>query len=489
MAVLGCSRGPSPEETELLQEIERLHGEGRVQEGLDKVRAHLEEHPNAPLFHYALGSLLGTHDDLQGAIAAFETELDRRPNHFGSLLGLATSHTLQGDLEAAVPLLERCRELDPEHPGTAYQLGKNLSDLGRLEDAEPHLVAAAELEDQAKHFAELGKLHQRQGNDEAAEAAFRRAVAKDPLYPAAMYNLGQTLLRLGREDEGRELMAQHEEQAADYDRFDAAKQSSKVEGSTAGNFLMLAREHLARGDLDAAADAYHRAGELDPTLPAPALGLAGIHLEKRDLAEATRWAVLGIALDPQRSRSHFVLGIIRLHRGETDAARVDFDTSLNLDAWTPDMYLHLGETHRELGNVIDAEESYLQALAVEPTLAAAHTGLGLLHYGQGQMDAATESLEAALELDPKQAQAWMTLGIVRFANGDRDTAAEAFRSAITSQRVVFFSDDGHRDMLARFSSLPNSADALELYGDIRDRAVRLGSEEEEPFEVLWQDGQ
>jgi len=83
------------------------------------------------------------------------------------------------------------------------------------------------------------------------------------------------------------------------------------------------------------------------------------------------------------------------------------------------------------GRTDEARAAFERALALDPTLAAAHTNLGLLAHAAGRTDEARAAFERALALDAAQPEARYNLGNLRDEAGDTDGALAEWYQAIT----------------------------------------------------------
>jgi tetratricopeptide (TPR) repeat protein len=82
------------------------------------------------------------------------------------------------------------------------------------------------------------------------------------------------------------------------------------------------------------------------------------------------------------------------------------------------------------GRADEARAAFERALALDPTLAAAHTNLGLLAHAAGRRDEARAAFERALALDAAQPEARYNLGNLRDEEGDTDGALSEWYQAI-----------------------------------------------------------
>ncbi len=129
-----------------------------------------------------------------------EEELARSPAfHFQK--GAELYHA--GKLEEAIADFRRCMELDHAFPNVRYNLGVALGDAGHYEEAEQHLRAVIEAEpERAEAFNSLGHVANQQRRPQQGIAWYEQAIALQPDYAQAHFNLGMTLLQLGDYERG-----------------------------------------------------------------------------------------------------------------------------------------------------------------------------------------------------------------------------------------------------------------------------------------------
>lgn len=103
-------------------------------------------------------------------------------------LGLAWTCAYAGRLEEAMEQCRRAVLLDPEDGRASNDLGVYLMQQGLDEEALPHLAQAAQSRwNPERHFPHynLGRIHERRGELEDAEAAYQAALLEDPAFDAA----------------------------------------------------------------------------------------------------------------------------------------------------------------------------------------------------------------------------------------------------------------------------------------------------------------
>jgi tetratricopeptide (TPR) repeat protein len=452
----------APDEAALLARLEQLRQEHRELEALELARRQLAERPGTPRLHYAIGVLLGSLENHRAAIREFEIELAADPGQFESHRGIGLAATLVGELELAVTHLEICAAMRPDDVDVSFQLGRNLSALGRFAEAEPRLTVAAERRGDADAWAELGLLHRRSGRMEAAAEAFRRALARDPGHVPSLLNLGQLMVRAGDPELGNELLARHRERARVADLVDHFERSSRLAGATAANFAALAEAQLGAGDRDGARASYLESLSLDGDFPPAALGLATLLLESGEVAQASRWAVVALLAAPGEQRTHYVLGLVRLAKGQIEEAERAFDESRRRGEWNREAWLRVAAAFESAGAGVDADAALLAAARLGPSIEVDLARARIL-LRRREPAAAAEALRSAQAREPLEDDGWMLLGIAAQLAGAEAEAEAAWREAIERQRPDLIIPGGARRIATEYEELPGAGVALERY--------------------------
>jgi len=109
----------------------------------------------------------------------------------------------KGDVEGAVAAYRECIKRDPYFPNGRYNLGVALGDAEQFAEAEDQLLQVAHAEPKrAEVFNSLGHVAARQRDPQKAIGHYRQAVALQPDYATAHFNLGMTLLQTGDFENG-----------------------------------------------------------------------------------------------------------------------------------------------------------------------------------------------------------------------------------------------------------------------------------------------
>jgi tetratricopeptide (TPR) repeat protein len=201
----------------------------------------------------------------------------------------------------------------------------------------------------------LGDAHMREGDLEAARAAFEHSVAIAPEYARARHNLAIALHESG-------------EIEAALVRY---REALDLEPANAGIHRNLAAALEAAGEIDAALAAYERA----------------------------------IALSPHFARAHHDLGVLRVKTGDVDTGLARLERACELEPRNAQSHYVLGILLAERSRFVPAVAALERASRIEPDNAAYRTVLGMALAGSGERDAAIAQLREALRIDPGSAQA------------------------------------------------------------------------------------
>ena len=217
---------------------------------------------------------------------------------------LVDRYTAQGDLEKAAETVAVLLQAEPANLRLlllSYRLHSDLASRALLGLA---LAAPNSAEMHAAMARELG----RQGNEVAAVANYRAALALQPHMPGLAFEFGTVLYR--STDDKLRAQAEAEFKAAVAD-------DSKDEKAQ----LMLGEIAAARGD-DPAAFAYDsRAVALQPDDADACVELAKILLTMKQVDQARTMLDHAIKIDPSNATAHYRMSTLERQQGNTAAAK------------------------------------------------------------------------------------------------------------------------------------------------------------------------
>lgn len=413
---------------------------------------------------FAIG-LAGTFGDEGGRLEASLAAMGRALDEWDAAIRTSESSMVAERAAADAPQAVRLH----------LALGAVYLDRGRHADAVRELGAARDLDATRPDVALFLALARAQLGREQATIEIRRAAALDPASPARSYELATHLRAIGRPDESLK----------EIERFLTLLppvlplQATAVAAPQTPQFLevSLVREvpglepffppalyadgfaALAAGDLAGATRRFSEALARDPLGAPPdagtgALRRASAALRSGDVGAAVRDLTLAVALEPEQSETHRMLGRAYLLDGQYDQAADELRTAIRLNASDERARLSLARVFVERGDLPAAARALEETLVALPGSGQARYELGLVRQRQGEYVTALEAFDASLRARPLIGanSIHQTMGALRRAQQDFDGAARAFA--------------------LRVDLVPNDADAHRELGDIYLRQGR-----------------
>jgi tetratricopeptide (TPR) repeat protein len=284
--------------------------------------------------------------------------------------------------EAAVPALRQALKLKPNLTKTETLLAISLSELGEYREALPIL-----------------------------EKEFRRST--DPVVKRACgLQLERAYTGLQRDEKAVEV-------ALELNRlYPDDPEILYHSGRVFGNFAYLSVKRLAEvapssiWKHQATAEAWESQGSYD-------LAISEYHQV--------------LLLDPHRPGIHYRLGRALLARGaatnsqqDTASALKEFSNELELDPTNANAAYELAETHRNSGEMEEAEKYFRLALKYYPDFEQANLGLAAVLVKQEKPEMARRLIRKAITSDPDDQVAWYRLAQVEHILGDEGGRQKAF---------------------------------------------------------------
>ncbi len=432
---------------------------GRFDRALGTATTQLALTPDAPALHYLAGAALAEMGEHQRAVEHLEIEVERSPQHLDSRLRLAVSLAEIGNVERANEVLRAALREHPDHARASFLLGRNLARAGDDAEAEPLLRTAAEGGAAGAWYA-LGQLLQKHDETAGAEDAFRRALAADPDDLDAMFALGKTLVRAGKEEEGQRFLGRHAELDARDDQIAVLRHYATADGASADDIAIYAQYLLLQHDVEGAISYYRKALEHDADHVRSAVGLGQALLEQGNAGAAAQTLERATTTAPADPDAHFYLGLALHQRGDFAAAQTALARSRELRPWTAKEYLFLGNVLAGSGALADAELAYRSSLEAGPEIPEAHYKLALVLQARDRPAQARPELERFLQLEPRDPRASLLLGVVEHRLGEHDAAAATFQRAYARLDVAVPDPAARAAMLGDLRVLPGASEAL-----------------------------
>jgi choline-sulfatase len=293
--------------------------EGRLDEGIARVRQALQADPEIVEAYMMLGNMQGKAAREKESLAAYQKALALDPDNQGAAFSLALAFKTAGRTEDAEAGFERVLALNPrdtkaryqlteiwmqrgefaraegaltravdenvERPAFLTKLGECYIELKRYDEAEKRLREALALKpDEPFAHYDLGLIHDARGETGKAMAEYEAEVARNPKAYRAHFNLAKLLTAAGRTAEAAR-------------QFEQAVEANPAFGS---GYLYLAKARLDAGDLDGAEVAAHKGLTLKPDADIAPLGhyvLADVYSRRGRPGDAAREAAEGRRLE------------------------------------------------------------------------------------------------------------------------------------------------------------------------------------------------
>ena len=167
----------------------------------DEFQTAVSVEPADPDHYFKLGMVFLKHRTPDPAIYVYETALKTRPEAPKLWLGLGLSYYFASRLQDAEQALRKALALDPQYEVAYVVLGDLFEQSGQVDDALGLFRKVIDIQpDLYLPYYYYGKLVSKQGGDRVGEAVekLRKAVALNPVFPDAHYELGKALAQAGR---------------------------------------------------------------------------------------------------------------------------------------------------------------------------------------------------------------------------------------------------------------------------------------------------
>jgi len=350
----------------------------------------------------------------------------------------AVMRLASGATPAARALLEELATAHPDEPWIRQRLGDLLLGLGEFEAARPHFVRVVEHANRegtggSEGYTGLGACELALGRPSEALKALERAVALDPSYRSAHYQLGLAYRELGRLEEAERSLAQGmlaqprplpDPLTTELRRLTvgpAARLQLALQFLEAGrperavrmleslnrgapedivvlNNLGVALQRL--GELPRAQECLQEAARLAPEEPSTWINLAHLALAANTSARALEHAERAVTLAPDSARARYVRGKVHARQRKQAEAAADFEAALLLDPREHEALAELGAVRLALGEYAAARATFTRLKEARPQDPAGPLGLARVALADGARDEARREHAAARALAP-----------------------------------------------------------------------------------------
>jgi tetratricopeptide (TPR) repeat protein len=133
------------ESRQILATGTELYGQGNYDGAIAEFQSFLEKNPNAYQIYYNIGECYLKKENYDKAIEQYEKFLEKEPEEMSVNRRIAEAFVKKGDLENALPYFQKILEKNPEDAGPYYDIGEIYFGAGKVENAIEHYQKAHSL--------------------------------------------------------------------------------------------------------------------------------------------------------------------------------------------------------------------------------------------------------------------------------------------------------------------------------------------------------
>jgi len=175
-----------------------------TQQGIRLLEKAILLNPENIELNFFLGEYFFYKEKLILAQHYLEHTLKYDTKHYLALIMLGVLSGDNGEFDQAKTYLIKALKIKKDSFLAHYALGRILASENQLDEALPHFKQALLLEPTAEMYFVIGHAYMIKGQGELALKHLRKAVALDPEFDAALYNLGAIYLKRNLIDKARE---------------------------------------------------------------------------------------------------------------------------------------------------------------------------------------------------------------------------------------------------------------------------------------------
>lgn len=418
---------------------------GFLQEAIDEFKKAVTLDPYFPRVHYYLGLTYLLKDGasrIGDAEAEFKLEVAAHPDEFFGNYYLGIVSTIERKWDAAAQSLLKAARLQPNNPDPYFYLGQTYQGLLQHDKAIEMFKKSITLNPDLKH------------NDyQVTNAHFR---------------LGQSLLKIGKTEEGQKelriaadlkaqafkrdeakgeafLNAENLNEQTEFPEIAAAettgpqdqqKEALKSEAAFYTKVIAAAYENLGllsaeRRQFRSASQSFSEAAKLDPQLRDIYYNLGLAYFKSESYKDAVAAFENELRIRPDNLRAKQLLGLSYFSTENFEKAALLLAELVAVRPNDVSLYYPLALSLSKQGKTDEAQQVVRQMLANGNDNAQVHIYLAKAYYDQDAPAKALEELKIALTLDSKVLLAHFYSGLVQLKLGNFVEAAREFESELT----------------------------------------------------------
>jgi len=419
-----------------LQQMQYVPAENEFKQAID-----LDQRDSQAYEDLGLAQLLDA--EYGAAEKSFQTAVDVHPEDPQTFVNLANFYRGQNAPARAEQVLRQGMTRESKAVELPIALAALFVEQGRSSDAKNVLDRVEnDLDNGSRAVAEF---YLSNGDAAAALPRFRSLLDQASSDQAAAKKVAECYVQLGRWQEAKDWIDQHDHKDADFRLLRARSDLGALRLREAASELQsllkdspevpavyyyLAQVDLRQEEPAAAQQAFNEALRAQPGYLPALLGLGSIRLQEGDANVALNYASQVIATSFWLADAHLLAGSAYLLKGDQDQAQRAFELAAGLNPRSPEVQERLGKILSIRGNFSDSEKDYETSLALAPDYATALNGLSEILVKQGKMKQASARIDRQITTQPKAYQLFVAKAEFCIAQKDWPCAERNYKQAI-----------------------------------------------------------
>lgn len=215
-------------------------------------------------------------------------------------------------------------------------------------------------------------------------------------------------------------------------RVKLLKQLIALNPNEAVYYFVLGKTYEELGELDLAERALTNTLDLNPQDNELVRALTQYYLDNEQVDKALLFINDAVISDSLKAENQFLLAKVASKKGDYSAALEHYNNALkDADGEMVDALLNRGVILKKLGQLEEAEASYLKAIDLRPKYIGAWYNLGLVRTQMNDINGAIEAYNSCLKHDPYHYKAKYNLGVLYRDTDQTNKAITAWEQAIS----------------------------------------------------------
>ncbi len=390
---------------------------GFLPESIEEFKQAIALDPKFPRVHYYLGLTYLYKDGaarIADAVEEFKIELAANPDEYFANFYLGILYIMDRKFEPAIALLEKAVSQQPNNPDPYFHLGQAYQGAGKYAEAIEVLRKTIALTPSLTH--------------------------NDYQVTTAHYRLGQSLLKVGRTEEGQKELQISADLKAKGFKLDEKRVGAFLSGADhTDKDLVKAEGMIAEAaPLDQQKSEKLKAEETYYTKVVAAghnsIGL--LRAEQQDFREASAQFALAAKWNPNQEGLNYNVGLAYYKSESYKEAIPPLENELKIDPGNIAIKQLLGLSYFMTNDYAKASALLTDVVAVKSQDAALYYPLALSLMKDGKLEAANRVVEQMVAVGGNSPQLHILLSQAQYERGEVDKALEELRTALSLDNKV-----------------------------------------------------